>query len=76
MYSRISERIKTIINDPLTRNSLKSANMLSKKMKIMCLPIKYKSVWLSVVMGKSIGLVRKFAPGLFIKLKEQEVHGA
>ena len=70
------ERVKRLLDDRMTKAALGHAHSLSRKMKIMTLPMKLGSVRLSLLMGKSISLVRRLAPGLFIKLKEKEVHGA
>ena len=64
-----------IVNDKETRNSLKQAKDLSFKFKILIIPIKIKSITLSLFFGKIISMVRKLFPSLFIKMKEKEVHG-
>ena len=38
--------------------------------------MKMHSVYLSMAAGYAVSLVRTAAPGLFIKMKEKEVHGA
>lgn len=68
-------KITEIINDPLTIDALKNAKSLSVKMKIILIPLKMKNAKLCFLMGKMISLVRKIMPGLFIHLKESEVHG-
>lgn len=70
------EKVKEIVNDPVTVDALKKAKTMSKKMKIMVAPMRWKNVTLSMAIGSGISIVRKIMPGLFIKLKEQEVHGA
>lgn len=69
-------KIREILNDPLSVEALRQAHSLSKKMEIMVAPMKLKSVGLSMLMGRAISFVRSAAPGLFIRMKEQEVHGA
>lgn len=70
------KKIQEIVQDPLTRETMKNATQLSGKMKILCLPMKMHSVYLSMAAGYAVSLVRTAAPGLFIKMKEKEVHGA
>lgn len=69
-------RIKNIVNDKMTIGAFKHARSLSKMMKIMSWPLKAKNVTLCIAFSKLINTVRKRLPGLFIKLKEKEVHGA
>ena len=69
-------KIKEILNDPITIDTLQKSKSLSKKMKIMITPMRWKNIGLSLLMGDVINFVRKVAPGLFIKMKEQEVHSA
>lgn len=66
------DRIKQIFNDPLTGDAIKYAKGMSVKMKIMCYPLRHKQLLPCIIMGKVINCVRKFAPGLFISLKEKE----
>lgn len=76
---KISEkrsRINNIIKDKMTVAALKQARGISKMMKIMSWPLKIKNVTLCLVFGQGISLVRKLMPGVFIRLKEKEVHGA
>lgn len=69
-------KIRKIIDDPLTQESMRNASQLTGKMKVLCVPIKLRSVGLSMAAGYAVSAVRKVAPGLFIKMKEKEVHGA
>ena len=70
------KKIKTILNDKVTIDTLKHAKSLSSKFKILTISMKLKNVSLCVLQGKCISLVRKLFPSLFIKLKEKEVHSA
>lgn len=63
--------IKEIINDDLTRKSLKFAIPKSKKVKLMLIPIKCKSVILTMSMGKAFNFVKKRFPSIFNKLKNR-----
>lgn len=69
-------KIRQIVQDPVTREALTNARTMSRKMKIMVMPLRWKSVPGCMLMGNAISFVRKCMPGLFIRLKEQEVHGA
>ncbi|MDE6407528.1 MAG: glycosyltransferase family 2 protein [Anaeroplasmataceae bacterium] len=69
------DRIKEILNHPLVIEAFKDAK-LSKKMKFLSKPIKKKSVHGSIRNMKMVNMVRKFFPKLFVKMKENEVHGS
>jgi len=69
-------RVKNMVEDTMTINALRRAKSTSKMMKIMAWPLKTKNVTLCIMFGQGISLVRKLFPGVFIKLKEQEVHNA
>lgn len=70
------DKIKTILEDRYTIESLKNAKSLSCKFKILVFPMKLKNVTLCLWQGKIINFVRKHFAGVFIKLKEKEVHSA
>lgn len=70
------EKVRRLLDDRMTKAALRHSRSLSKTMKLMTAPMKLGSVRLCLLMGGSISLVRRLAPGLFIKLKEKEVHGA
>lgn len=74
-YSEKRKKIKEILNDKETINSLKLSKSLSFKFRILTIPMKMKSILLSILFGRIVSLVRKVLPSLFIKLKEKEVHG-
>ena len=69
-------KVKDILTDQVTVDTLSNAKSMSRKMKIMIAPMKTQNVRLSLLVGNLVSLVRKIAPKLFIKMKEQEVHGA
>lgn len=73
-HIEIKEKIKIIFNDELVIKSLKIAE-LSKKFKILAYPIKKKKYLLCKITMKSVNFIRKHFPKLFVKLKENEVHG-
>ena len=70
------ERVKAILSDRTTKAALRHAESLSKTMRIMSAPMKIENVTLSLAVGGGVSLVRRLMPGLFIRLKEKEVHGA
>ena len=70
------KKVKIILNDEETIKALKHTKSLSKKFKILAIPMKMKNVTLSLLFGHIISLVRKLFPKYFIKLKENEVHGS
>ena len=69
-------KVKSILSDRTTKAALNRAKSLSKTMKIMAAPMKIGNVSLSLAVGGGVSLVRRLMPGLFIRLKEKEVHGA
>ena len=70
------KKIKQILNDKETNESLKNCNKLSLKFKILVLPMKVKSISMCLLFGKIVSYIRRFFPSLFIKIKEKEVHSA
>lgn len=74
-YKEKRSEVKEILNDEQTIKSLKLAKTLSLKFKILTFPMKIKSVSISMFFGRIVSVVRRILPGLFIKLKEKEVHG-
>ncbi len=75
-YKEKRDRVKKILNAEETKHSLKNAKSLSKKFKILTIPMKWKNVTLSLLFGSAVSVVRKLFPSYFIKLKEREVHGS
>lgn len=63
-------QIKKIINNDYTREALYSAKLTSKKMKIMVIPLRIKSVLLVYCMGIMLSQIRTRLPRLFMKLKQ------
>lgn len=63
--------IKKIINNNLVYETLAVAKLKSKKIKIMMLPLKLKSVELIYLMGTAVNKIRKSNPVLFNKLKNK-----
>ena len=74
-YKEKRKKVKQILTNKYTTECLKNAKSLSGKFKILVIPMKMKNVTLSLMFGKIVSLVREIMPGLFIKLKEKEVHG-
>lgn len=75
-YYEKRKKIQEILNDVTTIETLKKSGALSKKFKILTFPMKIKSVSMSMVSGRVVSMVRRTLPSLFIKLKENEVHGS
>ena len=73
-YAEKRRKVYEILNDKETIYALKNSNGLSKKFKILSIPMKIKSVSLSMFFGRIVSIIRKLFPSLFIKLKEKEVH--
>lgn len=73
-YAEKRRKVYEILNDKETIYALKNSNGLSKKFKILSIPMKIKSVSLSMFFGRIVSFIRKLFPSLFIKLKEKEVH--
>lgn len=67
---RYSE-IKMILNDSITRQTVKEAIPQSKKIRIMLIPIKMKSTLLTMLMGKCINIFKMKFPSTFNKLKNR-----
>lgn len=67
--------IRQIVNDKSVIEAQKKAKSLSIKFKIAAMPVKLKNVTLATIEGKMISALRSIAPGMFIKMKEGEVHG-
>ena len=70
------QKIEEILVDPMTREALKRSRTRSNLMKILVWPMRIHNVSLCMCFGKSVSIVRRIAPGLFIRVKEREVHGA
>lgn len=69
-FYKISQ-IKKIINDDVTRDTLKKTKPHSKKMKIILLPLRIKNTLMTYIMCKLIGIVRNLSPSIFNKLKNK-----
>lgn len=63
--------ISVILKDPVVAETIKIANPKSKKVKIMLIPLKLKSTFLTHFTGNFISNVRKKFPHLFNKLKNK-----
>ncbi len=61
--------IKMIINDDLTRQTIKCVYPTSVKIKIMLIPLKYKLILSSMMMGRMINIIKKKYPAFFNRLK-------
>ncbi len=68
-------KIKYILENKYTKNSLKNAKSLSTKFKILVIPMKLNNITLCIIFSKVINFIRAHFKGLFIKIKEKEVHG-
>ena len=74
-YSEKRKKVKEILNDEKTIDSLKKSKGLSFKFKILTFPMKLRLVSISMFFGRIVSTIRRLLPSLFIKLKEKEVHG-
>ena len=74
-YKEKRDKVKIILENENTQEGLKNAKSLSTKFKILTIPMKCKNVTMSLLFGSIVSFVRKCLPGLFIKIKEKEVHG-
>lgn len=63
--------IKSIINDPLTRETIQYIKPRSKKIKIMIIPIRLKLILTTMLMGKIINIIKSKYPDIFNKLKNK-----
>lgn len=70
-FSNRYNEIKRMINDDITRESLKYAELKSKKVRLMIIPVKYKMVYITMLMGKVLNIVKTKFPALFNKLKNR-----
>ena len=70
------ERISEILNDTQTQESLKKAIPDSKLMRLVLLPMNWKSVFWSYNEGKAIGFVKNHMSGFFYGLRARVVHKA
>ena len=69
------KKVEQILKNENTVQGLKNAKSLSIKFKILTIPMKMGNISLSILFGKIVSIVRTVLPGLFIKIKEKEVHG-
>lgn len=74
-YKEKREKVKNILYNENTIECLKNAKSLSTKFRILTIPMKMKNITLCMFFGNIISFVRKHFPGVFIKIKEKEVHG-
>lgn len=65
------KEIKRILNDNVTREELKKMKPQSKKVKILLIPYRIKSVLLAMIMGKCLALCKTKLPKLFNSLKNK-----
>ena len=65
------KEIKKIINDDITKDELKKMKPKSKKVKILLIPYKIKSVFLAMIMGKMLATFKSKFPKLFNSLKNK-----
>lgn len=63
--------IKTLIKDPITKESLKYAKPKSSKVKIMLIPVRLNLVLMTMLMGRMFNIVKTKFPSLFNKLKNR-----
>lgn len=66
----IYKSIKEIVNHTYTREAISNANIKTKKMKLLLLPIKIKSTVLTMSLIKLISIIRKTTPFIFEKFKQ------
>lgn len=69
------EMVRKILRNRAVVEALKNAKTLSPKLRVLVWPMKINNVALCLVYGKIISLIRRYCKGLFIMLKEKEVHG-
>ena len=74
-YVAKRKKVKEILLDDQTIKALKRSKSLSNKFKVLAIPMRLKSVTLSMLFGRVVSGVRSTFPSLFIKIKEHEVHG-
>jgi glycosyltransferase EpsJ len=65
------KKIKEMITDETTREAIKYIVPTSKKVKIMIMPIKFKLVLITMLMGKTINKIKTSNPSFFNKLKNR-----
>lgn len=65
------QEIKKIVKDDLVRKSIRVAKPKSKKTKIALIPIKIKSVLLTMLMGRMFHYIKSKHPSTFNKLKNR-----
>ncbi len=71
---RLKERckkIKKIVNNEYVIYSVRIAKPNSKKTRLMLFPVKIKSVFLLLIMGNTVGFIRRKYPGFFNKMKNR-----
>lgn len=65
------KNIKAMLNDKLTIEAIKNMTPKSKKVKLMIIPMKYKLILPTFMMGSSIHFIKDMNPSLFNKLKNK-----
>lgn len=70
------ELVSNILNDDLTKIAFKNGKIDSNILSIAALPMRNKNVWGSMLVGKSIGFVKKYMSALFYSLKSKSVNKA
>lgn len=65
------KEIKRIIKDEKTEKYLKEMKPNSKKVKILLIPYKIKSVFIAITMGKTLSICREKLPKLFNAMKNR-----
>ena len=70
-FSKRLKNINEIINDEIVRETLIYANPKSIKVKIMLLPIKMRLTLTSMLMGRTLNIIKKRMPGIFNHLKNR-----
>lgn len=70
-FSQRYKEIKIFINDSVTIETLKYAKPKSNKVKIMLIPIKLKSITMTMLMGRIFNITKTKFPALFNRLKNK-----
>ena len=70
------ELVSSVLNDDLTKVAFKRGKINSKLLAIAAFPMKNKNVFGSIVVGKSIGFVKRHMSDVFNSLKSKSVNKA
>lgn len=73
-YRKKRQYIRTILDDPLTRNAIKTAKPSGMAMKICYLPLRLRNVMLCAWMGSAITFIKTNFTKLFYDLRSGEVN--